>query len=220
MLFGREPVLPPELDPGVVGNTTDTDAREAAQTAYVEWLKAKAGQANVLGARFVAKQIAHETSKLVKDKHNALQAEAALLADGGELYSVSDHMERLRFVEGNVTDEEVKLLQTVFGAALPGLEQSVNEERLAVLVGKMAYNSIGITPDGGRDEKVSITVPERCRESDIAPLSPSPTCVPRTRNGLGHRMALSASLGVVSISSRHTYVAVYLFQLLKSLKPH
>ena len=157
MLFGREPVLPPELDPGVVGNTPDTDARESAQTAYVEWLKANAKQANALGARFVAKQIAHETSKLVKNKDNALQAEAELLADGGELYSVSDHMERLRFVEGNVIDEEVRLLQAVFGAALSGLEQSVNEERLAVLVGKMAYNAIGVTPDGGRDDKVSIS---------------------------------------------------------------
>ncbi len=158
MLFGRDPVLPPELDPGVVADTTDIDSRETAQAAYVEWLKAKAKQANVLGARFVAKQIAHETSKLIKDKDNLLQAEAAELADGGELYSVSDHMERLRFVEGNVTDEEVKLLQAVFGAALPGLEQSVNEERLAVIVGKMAYNAIGITPEGGRDDKVSVAV--------------------------------------------------------------
>ncbi|KAI1786676.1 MAS20-domain-containing protein [Ganoderma leucocontextum] len=161
MLFGREPVLPPELDPGVVGDTTNTDARETAQTAYVQWLKGKAKQANVLGARFVAKQIAHETSKLIKDGDNVLQAEAEQLADGGELYSVSDHMERLRFVEGNVTDEEVKLLQAVFGAALPGLEQSVNEERLAVLVGKMAYNAIGICPESGRDDKpVSEAYPE------------------------------------------------------------
>ncbi|PIL36948.1 transcription factor [Ganoderma sinense ZZ0214-1] len=190
MLFGREPVLPPELDPSVVGNPTDSDGREAAQTAYVKWLKAKARQPNVLGARFVAKQIAHETSKLVKGKDNALQAEAALLADGGELYSVSDHMERLRFVEGNVTDEEVKLLQAVFGAALPGLEQSVNEERLAVLVGKMAYNAIGITPDGGRDDK---------SVSDARPEDQE-----RTRTPQGTQRQLGSGLYLVSSYLAHS----------------
>ncbi|TBU49006.1 MAS20-domain-containing protein [Dichomitus squalens] len=152
MLFGRDSVLPPELDPG--HGTDIDDGRETAQTAYVAWLQEKkAKRANILGARFVAKQIALETSKLIKDKSSPLQAELEQIAGGGDLYSVSDHMERLRFIEGHVTDEEIKHLKAVLGAALPGLEQSVTEERMAVLVGKMAYNAIGVCPDGGRDDK-------------------------------------------------------------------
>ena len=70
------------------------------------------------------------------------------------MYGASDHLERLRFLEGDVSDEEVRALRAVLGAALPGLENSVLEDRHAILVGKMAYNSIGVCPDGGRDDKV------------------------------------------------------------------
>ena len=80
------------------------------------------------------------------------------MADGKDLYSVQDHLERLRFTEGNVTDEEVKLLREVLGSALPGLEQSILEDKHAILVGKMSYNAIGVCPNGGRDDKVGLNV--------------------------------------------------------------
>ncbi|KAL1937720.1 hypothetical protein VTO73DRAFT_12873 [Trametes versicolor] len=149
ILFGLEPVLPPELDNGM-GEIT-TEQRNAAQGPYVEYMKTKAKQANLLAARFVAKQIAHETINLLPTKTGPIVEELQQMADGKDLYHVGDHIERLRFVEGNSSSEEVKLLGAVLGSALPGLEQSVTEERHATLVGKMGYNAIGVCIDGGRD---------------------------------------------------------------------
>lgn len=156
MYFGLEPVLPPDLDMGMSAMTTEK--RDAAQNAYIEWRKAKAKQANILGARFVAKQVALETQKMSKDKAGPLAKEIEQMADGKDLYAISDHIERLRFVEGHVTDEEVKLLREVLGSALPGLEQSILEDKHAILVGKMSYNAIGVCPNGGRDDKVGLNV--------------------------------------------------------------
>ncbi|RPD66738.1 MAS20-domain-containing protein [Lentinus tigrinus ALCF2SS1-7] len=155
LYFALDPVLPPDLDMGMGAMTTDK--RDAAQNVYLEWRKAKAKQANILGARFIGKQVALETQKMSKEKAGPLAREIEQMADGKDLYGISDHIERLRFVEGHVTDEEVKLLREVLGSALPGLEQSVQENNHAVLVGKMAYNAIGVCPNGGRDDKPAST---------------------------------------------------------------
>ncbi len=163
ILFGLEPVLPPELDNGM-GEIT-TEQRNAAQGPYVEYMTTKARQANLLAARFVAKQIAHETINLLPTKTGPIVEELQQMADGKDLYHVGDHIERLRFVEGKTSSEEVKLLGAVLGSALPGLEQSVTEERHATLVGKMGYNAIGVCIDGGRDGRVSnllYTIASKC----------------------------------------------------------
>ncbi|KAI0368072.1 MAS20-domain-containing protein [Pilatotrama ljubarskyi] len=159
MLFTLEPVLPPELDNGM--NALTVDQRNKAQEPYTEYITAKAKQANLLAARFVAKQIALEAVKLLPKKSSPMQEELEELGDGKDTYNIGDHFERLRFVQGHITNEEVKLLGAVLGSALPGVEQSVTEERLAVLVGKMAYNAIGVCPGGGRDDRpVSSDRPE------------------------------------------------------------
>ena len=77
------------------------------------------------------------------------------LDDDAPEYAIGDHVERLRFVDGKVSEDESKLLSAVLGSALPGLDQFVTAERLAVLVGKMNYNAIGVCPSGGRDNRVS-----------------------------------------------------------------
>lgn len=157
--FGNESVLPPDLDDGTV-NAVSAEARSSSQNAYFEWRKTKAKQAkqaNVLAARFIGKQVALETQKLSKDKDGPLAKELSEMADGNDLYSVQDHLERLRFTEGHVTDEEVNVIRDVLGAALPGLEQSIMEDKHAILVGKMSYNAIGVTPNGGRSDRVRTT---------------------------------------------------------------
>ena len=161
LYFGGEPVLPPDLDQGGGVGSLTAEARNTAQNAYVEWRKANSKQANILAARFIAKQVALETQKMSKDKAGPLGNEIAQLADGKDLYGIQDHMERLRFVDGHVTDEEVKVLRDVLGAALPGLEDSIVEERHAVLVGKMAYNAIGVCPNGGREDRVRTATSSR-----------------------------------------------------------
>ena len=65
-----------------------------------------------------------------------------------------DHMERLRFVDTEVTQEEKTLLSDVLASALPGLERLLGDDRHNVLKGKMRYNSIGVSFNGGRDNKV------------------------------------------------------------------
>ncbi|KAI0824727.1 MAS20-domain-containing protein [Trametes gibbosa] len=151
LLFGLDPVLPPELDNGM--GLITTAQRDAAQGPYVEYLRKEAKQANLLAARYAAKQIAHETYKLLPTHTGPLVEELQQMADGQDLYNVGDHIERLRFVEGKASSEEVKMLGAVLGSALPGIEQSVTEDRHAVLVGKMGYNAIGVCPDGGRDDR-------------------------------------------------------------------
>ena len=65
-----------------------------------------------------------------------------------------DHMERLRYVDTEVTQEEKTLLSNVLAAALPGLERLLGDDRHDTLKGKMRYNSIGVSFNGGRDDKV------------------------------------------------------------------
>ncbi|TFK81511.1 MAS20-domain-containing protein [Polyporus arcularius HHB13444] len=188
MYFGLEPVLPPDLDMGMAAMTTDK--RAAAQNAYLEWRKAKAKQANILGARFVSKQVALETQKMSKDKEGPLAKEIEQMADGKDLYGIPDHIERLRFVEGHVTDEEVNLLRGVLGSALPGLEQSIMEDRHAVLVGKMSYNAIGVCPNGGRDDRPAPT--ERPEDQE------------RTRTPHGTSRQIGSGIYFVSAYAAHS----------------
>lgn len=65
-----------------------------------------------------------------------------------------DHMERLRYVDTEVTQEEKTLLSNVLASALPGLERLLGDDRHDILKGKMRYNSIGVSFDSGRDNKV------------------------------------------------------------------
>lgn len=65
-----------------------------------------------------------------------------------------DHMERLRYVDTEVTQEEKTLLSNVLAVALPGLERLLGDDRHDILKGKIRYNSIGVSFGEGRDDKV------------------------------------------------------------------
>ena len=77
-----------------------------------------------------------------------------------------DHMERLRYVNTEVTEEEKTLLSDVLASALPGLERLLGDDRHDILKGKMRYNSIGVCFNDGRDNKV-------CHDDRALALGPS-----------------------------------------------
>lgn len=129
--------------------------RVAAQVAFAQDINDKAKAVPLLVARFIARQVAGETTKMVP---GGADTKAAMSdcpeADGGE-YTLYDHIERLRYLECEAPEDEMKLLSNVLSTAVPGLEAFITEERHATLLGKMAYNSYGICTGGGRDDRVS-----------------------------------------------------------------
>lgn len=131
--------------------------RESAQIAFVNDITHKAKAGPLLVARFISRQVAGETAKMVP---GGIVARDALSdcpeAESGD-YTLYDHLERLRYLECEAPEDEMKLLSDVLSTAVPGLEAFVTSERQATLLGKMAYNSFGICIDGGRDNKVGST---------------------------------------------------------------
>jgi import receptor subunit TOM20 len=96
--------------------------------------------------------------KLLPTSHPAKPAqEEDELTEHG--YTLFDHMERVRYLELNGKEQEAEHLREILKANLQGLEDFVTDERYTVLVGKMAYNAYGISPAGGRDDKVRIPIP-------------------------------------------------------------
>ncbi|EPT03618.1 hypothetical protein FOMPIDRAFT_1022232 [Fomitopsis schrenkii] len=155
LLFGLDAVLPLELDQGQ--SELMKPARDEVQQKLADYIKEQGRSALILSARFVARQVAIETAKMAPNKTGLLAQELQEAQIGGTDYTLYDHMERLRFTEGKVAEEETKLLSSVLGAALPGLEQSITDERFATYQGKMAYNAIGVCYNAGRDDKPETT---------------------------------------------------------------
>jgi len=121
----------------------------------VEYLKSDRKSLPLLVARFAARQVDAEISKMIPPEMRAGDEPAS---DENSDY---DHMERLRYVDTEVTQEEKTLLSNVLASALPGLERLLGDDRHNVLKGKIRYNSIGVSFNGGRDDKpVSSDRPE------------------------------------------------------------
>ncbi|ESK86814.1 mitochondrial import receptor subunit tom20 [Moniliophthora roreri MCA 2997] len=152
LLFSLERPLPEEIPTEPV-TPDQLEARRKVQTQYVDYIK-KTGKAGpLLVGRFIARQVALETSKLIPGTSPVKNAKNDFVdADGGD-YLLADHLERLRFLELQPPKEEVELITEVLKSVLPGLESFVTDERYAVLLGKMAYNAFGVSYDGGRDDK-------------------------------------------------------------------
>lgn len=159
VLFTLDMVVPPELEKGV--GPTSEEARNKAQEALVEYIKSAKRSATLLVAKYVARQVTLETSKLAPSTPRNLVTIPTLTDEDSPEYSLSDHVERLRFVERTPPDEEKEreLLCSVFGTALPGLEQSFTEENHKTLYSKFMYNSYGICYSGGRNDRVGIPFP-------------------------------------------------------------
>lgn len=110
--------------------------------------EAKEQTAPHLLARFLARQVGIEARKLLPRAADATElAEGIPQTDAPSSvdYSLWDHVERLRFLDTSVPDEEQTMTVELFRAALPGLEEFLSDERHATLKGKLLYNMIGVT---------------------------------------------------------------------------
>ncbi|KAI0089146.1 hypothetical protein BDY19DRAFT_944404 [Irpex rosettiformis] len=153
-LFLPEPLLPPELDQG---QSLNTEARSKGQQAFADYLKETKKTHPMLVARFAARQIATEIGKLTeqvtKQDTSSILDLPNYVEKGGPEYALGDHFERLRYVDAPVPEEETKVIQGVFSNSLPGLDQFLTDERHGIMLSKVAYNAIGVTFSGGRDNR-------------------------------------------------------------------
>ncbi|THH15204.1 hypothetical protein EW146_g5225 [Bondarzewia mesenterica] len=151
ILFGSESPLPPELlSPGQTVEVPEE--RRIAQEEFVKYLKSSEKSSHLLVARFIARQVAEEIAKMTP------KATDLGTSNENNEYSLYDHIERLRYLESEVPQEETKSLATLFQTVLPGLDQFITDERHATLTGKMLYNAYGVTFSGGRDDKPETTL--------------------------------------------------------------
>ena len=149
LLFAARPPLAPE---GAAELPAELKAERAkAQEAFVAHIKKAGNAAPLLAARLIARQITAEILKMVS---GVSLPQLDLPVAGSKDYALNDHVERLRYLELTVPQNETKLLRNVLQTALPGLEAFVTDERHAIVLGKMAYNSYGVCFGGGRDDKV------------------------------------------------------------------
>ncbi|KAK2465945.1 hypothetical protein APHAL10511_001586 [Amanita phalloides] len=161
LLFTLDPALPPEIPTGAMPAST-IGGREAAQTTFIDYIKKGGRAAPLLVAKFIARQVAIESNKMVQSAKAVTPGASSQEedkskndftdAENGD-YLLADHIERLRYLEMAPDPNGMKYLSQVLESALPGLEQFVTEDRHATLLGKMAYNAYGVYYDGGRDDK-------------------------------------------------------------------
>lgn len=158
LLFGPEYAIPIELNPNQ--DPENAKKREDAQTAFARFIRESGKTLATLVARFIARQVISETMKLLPTNHPSNSTTSPQAAADSEWttngYTLFDHMERVRYLELSGKEGEAEQLRSIMKANLPGLEEFVTDERYTVLTGKMAYNAYGISPSGGRDDKVRI----------------------------------------------------------------
>jgi len=159
LLFTLDNPLPPELA-GPHPHQAQHGRREA-QASFADFIKKTGRTTPLLVARFIARQIAIETQKLATG--SLLAAKKAIPnveidftdAEGtADAYTLSDHIERLRYLEIQRNEEEEGMLISVLRHALPGLEEFMTAQKHAMISGKMSYNAFGVCYGGGRDDKV------------------------------------------------------------------
>jgi len=165
LLFSSDSPLPGELsdaESAEAGPETRA-ARAAAQAKFAAFLKTDARERAVphLLARFIARQVAVETTKLMPKAADGPTAGAMIAGlpeiDGPKSveYSLWDHVERLRYLETSVTDEEQEMMVELLHTSLPGLESFLSEERHATLRGKLQYNAIGVCYPPSAEESMN-----------------------------------------------------------------
>ncbi len=156
LLFGPEYAIPIELNPNQ--DPENAKKREDAQLDFARFIRESGKIQATLVARFIARQVNNETVKLLPSDHPSnlppppqAKADDEWTTNG---YTLFDHMERVRYLELSGKEGEAEQLRAIMKANLPGLEEFVTDERHTVLIGKMAYNAYGVSPSGGRDNKV------------------------------------------------------------------
>ncbi|KAH8113219.1 MAS20-domain-containing protein [Phellopilus nigrolimitatus] len=153
LLFNEKNPLPTEFAIDIPLSTKE--ARPKAQDAFANYWRSSGSSGLLLVARFVSMQIIAELAKALPQAAG-MKAQLPEMCIGGE-YSVYDHIERLRFVDVSLPDDEHKTLKDLLLATLPFLEDAHSDERHAVFRGKMAYNAIGVCLAEGRDDESTLT---------------------------------------------------------------
>jgi import receptor subunit TOM20 len=162
LLFTLDPPLPQEIQTQPIPAAAQ-EARREAQAKFAEYIKNEGHLSPLLVARFIARQVAGETQKLVRATSPVTAANAGNSEndftdseDVAEKYVLADHLERLRYLEMPPNKKEAELIKGVLSTALPGLEEFITEEKHATFSGKMAYNAFGVCFGGGRTDRVCI----------------------------------------------------------------
>jgi len=123
-------------------------------------------------------------------------------------FLLAEHMEKLRYLDIKPNGRELPLLAGVLEKTLPGLEQFVTRERYSTLLGKIAYNAVGV---GQRDDKVCSLVilflVTYC--SSLSKQSKStarPEDVERTRTPVGTQHQVGSALYTLSSYANHSCI--------------
>ncbi|KAJ4479127.1 hypothetical protein J3R30DRAFT_3289650 [Lentinula aciculospora] len=194
LLFTLERPVPEEISSEPI-TPEKLDERRKAQALFATYLKSEVPShtAPLLVARFIARQINFEMSKLISHTLNTTTITTDQVdfteADGGD-YQLADHFERLRYVDVKLANDGLKLLTAVLESAMPGLDALATDERYAILLGKMVYNAFGVFYDGGRDDKPAT--------------SDRPEDVERTRTPIGTSRQIGSAVYTVSSYLAHS----------------
>ncbi|KAL5530712.1 TOM20 [Sanghuangporus sanghuang] len=148
LLFSDKSPLPPEIAVDLPRSTID---RPKTQDALAEFWRRKASSGILLVARLVALQIIAELAKTLPQARH-MNAELPELSFSGP-YTVYDHLERLRYIDVTVPEDEYSTFKNLLLAAMPFLEDVHSDERHAMFRGKIAYNAIGIYYGEGREDR-------------------------------------------------------------------
>ncbi|PPQ68307.1 hypothetical protein CVT25_001395 [Psilocybe cyanescens] len=195
LLFTLDSPLPSEI-PSMPPSPEVQQHRSEAQAKFADFVKKEGRLSLLLVARFIARQVAGETQKLVSATSPGMAAAAAANGDFTdadhpiEKYVLADHLERLRYLEVVPNAAETKLLSDVLSSALPGLEEFITEEKYATSCGKMAYNAFGVCFGGGRDDRPEPTA--------------RPEDVEKTRTPYGTQRQIGSALYTVSSYLTHS----------------
>ncbi len=204
LLFTLESPLPPGMDQGLSSLTKSK--REEAQKVFTDYLKSTGKTNPLLLARLLARQISLETAKFTPNLPGGI-VEPPLTDEGSPGYGISDHIERLRYIDVNALEAERKMITEVLGSALPGLESTLPEDKHALAMGKIAYNAFGVCYSGGRDDKVYSSTAFLCCTCIEIVLQPASAARPedqeRTRTPYGTSRQIGSGLYVVSAYVSH-----------------
>lgn len=131
-------------------NEAKQEARKLSQEKLAKYFQETGKSGIMLVARFLARMVAEETKKLAASGGGGGGLSA------GQEYSLYDHVERLRYLEFSEDqwNEQRDLLSEVLKLSADGLEEFLKDERYGLLLGKMAYNGVGVIFGAGREDKV------------------------------------------------------------------
>jgi import receptor subunit TOM20 len=148
LLFAAQSPISSDIDPT---NTPEMAANRAtAQDALIAFIRRTARAAPLLVARFVARQVSGELAKLFPGVVPSAPVKEFASGD----FSLYDHMERLRYLELDVPEDEGRTLRDLFEYTMAGLEQAIADDRYATLKGKFSYNAYGVFHGEGRADRV------------------------------------------------------------------